>query len=136
MSLGRLPDMDQSGDENVKTRDQSTESDSKRGSAVSPAPRKRTSRAGTRSVNNLTNDQLERKRANDREAQRQIRLRTKETIAGLERRVKELESSDASKTEEIITVRMRLQELERENADYRARYGSAAFVLPTSGDEG
>lgn len=41
---------------------------------------------------NLTPEQLAKKRANDREAQRAIRERTKNTIENLERRIKELES--------------------------------------------
>ena len=47
-------------------------------------------RVGTRSVNTLSTAQLERKRANDREAQRIIRQRTKEHIEDLERQVAEL----------------------------------------------
>lgn len=43
-----------------------------------------------RSVRNLSEDQLKRKRANDREAQRIIRKRTKEQIGKLERQVAEL----------------------------------------------
>ena len=42
-------------------------------SRSSCGPKKRPSRAGTRSVNTLSATQLERKRANDREAQRAIR---------------------------------------------------------------
>jgi hypothetical protein len=41
-------------------------------------------RVGTRSVNTLSEAQLERKRANDREAQRIIRKRTREHIENLE----------------------------------------------------
>ncbi|KAL9618457.1 MAG: hypothetical protein Q9160_006835 [Pyrenula sp. 1 TL-2023] len=52
--------------------------------------RRRGSRAGTRSVSTLSASQLERKRANDREAQRTIRQRTKEHIESLENRVNEL----------------------------------------------
>ena len=47
---------------------------------------------GTRSVSTLTPSQLARKRANDREAQRAIRARTKEHIESLERQVEELRS--------------------------------------------
>ncbi|KAI5300410.1 hypothetical protein KEM55_007462 [Ascosphaera atra] len=46
----------------------------------------------SRGVANLTPHQLARKRANDREAQRAIRKRTKEQIESLERRVEELTS--------------------------------------------
>ncbi|KAI2624864.1 hypothetical protein GGR54DRAFT_637765 [Hypoxylon sp. NC1633] len=49
-------------------------------------------RKGTRSVSTLTPAQLARKRANDREAQRAIRARTKEHIENLEREIDELRS--------------------------------------------
>lgn len=55
-----------------------------------PTPKKRESRAGTRKVTSLSAEQLERKRANDREAQRTIRQRTKEHIENLEHQVAEL----------------------------------------------
>lgn len=47
---------------------------------------------GSRGVANLTPEQLAKKRANDREAQRAIRERTRNTIDTLERRIRELES--------------------------------------------
>ncbi|KAK5131643.1 hypothetical protein LTR08_000770 [Meristemomyces frigidus] len=47
---------------------------------------------GSRGVANLTPEQLAKKRANDREAQRAIRERTRNTIESLEGRIKELES--------------------------------------------
>lgn len=52
--------------------------------------RRRESRAGTRSVSTLSAAQLERKRANDREAQRTIRQRNREHIESLERQVAQL----------------------------------------------
>ncbi|PNS20940.1 hypothetical protein CAC42_2871 [Sphaceloma murrayae] len=59
-----------------------------------PNPRKRRADgtpASARGVANLTPEQLARKRANDREAQRAIRERTRNTIEHLEARIKELE---------------------------------------------
>jgi hypothetical protein len=50
-------------------------------------------RDGKRSVTQLSKAQLARKRANDREAQRNIRQRTKEHIESLEKKVEELEGS-------------------------------------------
>ncbi|KAG5929334.1 hypothetical protein E4U53_002464 [Claviceps sorghi] len=50
-------------------------------------------RKGTRSVSTLTPSQLARKRANDREAQRAIRARTKEHIERLEHELEELRSN-------------------------------------------
>lgn len=52
--------------------------------------KRRESRAGARKVTSLSSEQLERKRANDREAQRTIRQRTKEHIEHLEQQVAEL----------------------------------------------
>ncbi|KAG8627113.1 hypothetical protein KVT40_004596 [Elsinoe batatas] len=60
-----------------------------------PNPRKRRADgtpASARGVANLTPEQLARKRANDREAQRAIRERTRNQIETLEARIKELES--------------------------------------------
>ncbi|KAJ5450387.1 uncharacterized protein N7458_006836 [Penicillium daleae] len=54
-------------------------------------PRRRESRSGTRKVSSLSAEQLERKRANDREAQRSIRQRTKEHIEQLEQQVARLQ---------------------------------------------
>lgn len=54
--------------------------------------RKAVAAPGSRGVANLTPDQLAKKRANDREAQRAIRQRTKDTIDTLANRIKELES--------------------------------------------
>lgn len=65
------------------------------------------SRAGARSVSKLTPEQLARKRANDREAQRAIRQRTKEHIDNLEREIQELKSHTPE-----WAVRQRNQELE------------------------
>ena len=86
---------------------------------------KRASRAGTRSVTTLTAAQLERKRANDREAQRAIRQRTKDHIESLERRIEELTANQAI-TEKLI---QRNKELENENALLRSRLGSTAASL-------
>ncbi|KAF4629959.1 hypothetical protein G7Y89_g8187 [Cudoniella acicularis] len=76
-------------------------------------PRRRASRAGTRSVATLSEAQLARKRANDREAQRSIRQRTKDRIERLELRVRELteEHNDERSFEE---VQRRNEELEEE----------------------
>lgn len=52
-------------------------------------------RKGSRSVSTLTPSQLSRKRANDREAQRAIRARTKEHIESLEREIEDLRSQQS-----------------------------------------
>ncbi|QSZ36672.1 hypothetical protein DSL72_006553 [Monilinia vaccinii-corymbosi] len=75
--------------------------------------KKRVSRAGTRSVSTLSPAQLARKRANDREAQRNIRLRTKEHIERLEARIEEL-TKGRNPDLELEEVRRRNEALERE----------------------
>lgn len=61
--------------------------------SAAPNGRKRKAgQPGSRGVANLTPEQLAKKRANDREAQRAIRERTKNTIEGLEARIRELEN--------------------------------------------
>ncbi|KAL2847967.1 hypothetical protein BJX68DRAFT_106455 [Aspergillus pseudodeflectus] len=63
--------------------------------------KKKETRAGTRRVTSLTPEQLERKRANDREAQRTIRQRTKEHIERLELQVAELRAK-GDKFDEVM----------------------------------
>jgi hypothetical protein len=62
-------------------------------------------------VSSLSAEQLERKRANDREAQRSIRQRTKDHITHLEDRIREL---TANQPADIEKVRRRNEELENE----------------------
>ncbi|KAL2824153.1 hypothetical protein BDW59DRAFT_162718 [Aspergillus cavernicola] len=63
--------------------------------------KKKDTRAGTRRVTHLSAEQLERKRANDREAQRTIRQRTKEHIERLELQVAELRAK-GDKFDEVV----------------------------------
>ncbi|CZR59834.1 uncharacterized protein PAC_09728 [Phialocephala subalpina] len=81
-------------------------------SSSKPGAKRRASRAGTRSVASLTPEQLARKRANDREAQRSIRQRTKNHIEDLEQRIREL--SGEEETQSIEDVKRRNAELEEE----------------------
>lgn len=71
------------------------------------------SRAGTRSVSTLSPAQLQRKRANDREAQRAIRQRNKEHIDSLERRIEELSSANVDAAT-LVQLRQRVRDLEEE----------------------
>ncbi|KAI9724665.1 MAG: hypothetical protein M1828_003534 [Chrysothrix sp. TS-e1954] len=104
-------------------------SDSKQssGAVASSGVKKRPSRAGTRSV-------LERKRANDREAQRAIRQRTKEHIDKLERRIAELSSGDGS-NDQLLEALKRIKELEEENSGLRASLEQAHFALAPNWEE-
>jgi len=91
-------------------------------SSSAAGAKKRPSRAGTRSVTTLSAAQLERKRANDREAQRAIRQRTKEHIEKLERRIAELTSGeDENEREQLIAALKRNKELEDENTFLRSK---------------
>ncbi|KAL9048708.1 MAG: hypothetical protein Q9162_007591 [Coniocarpon cinnabarinum] len=116
---------------------QSTAASAGVGSSATPnnqqggGPRKRASRAGTRSVSTLSAAQLERKRANDREAQRAIRARTKEHIEKLERRIHELTSSD-ERNEQLLAALKRNKELEEENQMLRASLEQAHYTLGVS----
>lgn len=62
------------------------------GSNSQPPAKKRRTGTSSRGVANLTPEQLARKRANDREAQRAIRERTKNQIDALNRRIQDLEN--------------------------------------------
>ena len=78
-----------------------------------PGAKRRASRAGTRSVATLTSEQLARKRANDREAQRNIRQRTRDHIESLEQRIRDL-SGDQQDDRNLEEIRRRNEELEEE----------------------
>ncbi|TVY75865.1 hypothetical protein LSUE1_G006077 [Lachnellula suecica] len=94
--------------------------------AIEEEPRKKGSRGGKRSVTHLSKAQLARKRANDREAQRNIRQRTKEHIENLEKKVKELE--DHNRSSSMDRVVKRNKELEAEVANLRAQIASHAHA--------
>lgn len=95
-------------------------------------PKKRESRAGTRKVTSLSAEQLERKRANDREAQRTIRQRTKEHIEDLEHQVRELRT----KGEQFDDVVRRNATLETEIRSLRHQLAMATSGpgYPTMGE--
>lgn len=76
---------------------------------------------------NLTPEQLAKKRANDREAQRNIRERTKNTIESLESRIRELESQQPyQELQKALADRDRaLQECE----ELRTRLSAVAGIV-------
>lgn len=82
-------------------------------------------RVGTRSVSTLTPSQLARKRANDREAQRAIRARTKEHIERLERELAELKGVQ-SRDKKVQELLRRNKYLEEEIARLREHLGYTA----------
>lgn len=64
---------------------------------------------GARTVQNLTKEQLERKRGNDREAQRAIRRRTKDLIKSLQNQVDDMkQSGNPQRVAHLVEERDRL----------------------------
>ncbi|KFZ05649.1 hypothetical protein V501_08158 [Pseudogymnoascus sp. VKM F-4519 (FW-2642)] len=109
----------ESEDEHWQARDQPRGSRSRQPSNAHTQVRHRASRAGTRSVNRLSAAQLSRKRANDREAQRAIRQRTKDQIETLQEQVKQL--TDPEKERRTWNVHLRNRQLEDEVATLHER---------------
>lgn len=88
--------------------------------------KRRTSTSG-RGVANLTPEQLNKKRANDREAQRAIRERTKGQIESLEKRIKELTSQQPYQK---LQHAVRQKELvEAENEEIKKRLNSVLGII-------
>ncbi|KAI1102081.1 hypothetical protein F4804DRAFT_353987 [Jackrogersella minutella] len=88
----------------------------------SPESTKSGKRKGTRSVSSLTPAQLARKRANDREAQRAIRARTKEHIENLEREIEDLRSQQ-NRDHTIQSLLQKNEALEEEVRQLRGNMG-------------
>ncbi|KAF2762662.1 hypothetical protein EJ05DRAFT_432586 [Pseudovirgaria hyperparasitica] len=100
--------------------------------------RKRASAATTssssRGVANLTPEQLQRKRANDREAQRAIRERTKQQIDRLNERIRELESQQPYNDLQVV-VRQK-EAIHAENDEIKRRLASViAIIQPLLGNQ-
>ncbi|KAK5000875.1 hypothetical protein LTR66_000364 [Elasticomyces elasticus] len=104
-----------------------TSSGSESRQTPSGSAKKRASRAGTRSVTTLSVAQLERKRANDREAQRAIRQRTKDHIDSLEKQIADQQGT----SERLLAVQERNRQLEEENAYLRSRVREASLPVGT-----
>ncbi|MCJ1447314.1 MAG: hypothetical protein MMC23_007825 [Stictis urceolatum] len=83
--------------------------------------------AGSRGVANLTPEQLAKKRANDREAQRAIRERTKNTIETLEKRIQELTSQQPY--QELQQAIQQKELVEAENADIKRRLATVLSLI-------
>ncbi|KAK0312395.1 hypothetical protein LTR82_013865 [Friedmanniomyces endolithicus] len=92
--------------------------------------RKASGAPGSRGVANLTPDQLTKKRANDREAQRAIRERTRNNIAHLETRIRELESQQPF--QELQRVLQQRDDAVRECEELRNRLATVASVVGTA----
>ena len=101
-----------------------------------PNPRKRKGPStSSRGVASLTPDQLEKKRANDREAQRAIRERTKRTIESLEAKIRGLEAQQPY--QELQTVLRQKNAIQQENEMIRSRLASImSLIQPILGAQG
>ena len=102
--------------------------------AQSSSKKRRTSTTG-RGVANLTPEQLNKKRANDREAQRAIRERTKGQIESLEKKIHELTSQQPFKE---LQHALRQKELvESENEEIKKRLHAVLGIIePITGGDG
>ena len=72
-------------------------------------------------MTSLSTAQLERKRANDREAQRAIRQRTKDHIDTLEKHISDLRVAQDSNEKVVTAAQQRIRELEEENVYLRSK---------------
>jgi hypothetical protein len=91
-----------------------------------PSKKRRTG-PNSRGVANLTPEQLARKRANDREAQRAIRERTKNQIDRLNQRIRDLESQQPY--HDLQLVLREKEGVQAENADIRKRLESVMSII-------
>lgn len=96
------------------------------GSIINPKKR-RASTSGSRGVANLTPEQLAKKRANDREAQRAIRERTKGQIETLEKRIQELTSQQPY--QELQNAIRQKEIVEAENEEIKKKLNSVLNIL-------
>lgn len=97
--------------------------------------KRRTTGSSSRGVANLTPDQLAKKRANDREAQRAIRERTKNQIENLEQKIRELTSQQPY--QELQHVIRQKEQVEAENVEIKKRLSSVVLLIqPMLGQHG
>ncbi|KAL2066186.1 hypothetical protein VTL71DRAFT_2257 [Oculimacula yallundae] len=89
--------------------------------------KRRTTGTSSRGVANLTPDQLAKKRANDREAQRAIRERTKNQIENLEQKIRELTSQQPY--QELQHVIRQKEQAEAENLEMKKRLNSVMVLI-------
>ncbi|KAL8894756.1 MAG: hypothetical protein Q9192_004076 [Flavoplaca navasiana] len=99
------------------------------GSATSdgPSKKRRTSTTTPRGVANLTPDQLAKKRANDREAQRAIRERTKTQIESLEQKIRDLTNQQPH--QELQSILRQKHAVEAENQNIKKKLNAALSLL-------
>lgn len=115
------------GEATPQKRDFSEEAISPGDPGTDPSKKRRATGSSSRGVANLTPDQLAKKRANDREAQRAIRERTKNQIENLEHRIRELTSQQPY--QELQHVLRQKEAVEAENADIKKRLTSVVALI-------
>ena len=99
------------------------------------ASRKRKATYSGRGVASLTAEQLAKKRANDREAQRAIRERTKARVEELEGRIRDLTSQQPY--QELQSVLRQKDAIQAENDEIRQRLASVLSIIqPIVGAQG
>lgn len=97
--------------------------------------KRKTGTTSSRGVANLTPEQLAKKRANDREAQRAIRERTKNQIENLEKQIHDLRSQQPY--QELQHVLRQKEMVEAENADIKKRLATVlSLIQPIIGQHG
>lgn len=96
-------------------------------SSSQPSKKRKSASISSRGVASLTPEQLAKKRANDREAQRAIRERTKAQIEGLERRIAELTSQQPY--QELQAVLRQKDAIQAENDEIRRRLASIQSII-------
>ncbi|KAL8935356.1 MAG: hypothetical protein Q9216_005471 [Gyalolechia sp. 2 TL-2023] len=97
------------------------------GDGSAPKKRRTSTSTSSRGVANLTPEQLAKKRANDREAQRAIRERTKTQIETLEKQVRDLKNQQPQ--QELQTVLQQKQLAEAENVQIKKKLSAALSLL-------
>lgn len=103
--------------------------------AVTNGRKRKADGTSSRGVANLTPEQLAKKRANDREAQRAIRERTRNQIETLERRIKELESQQPF--QELQNALRQREQVQAENDDLKRRMQTIFSLLqPVAASQG
>jgi hypothetical protein len=93
----------------------------------SQSNKKRRTGPNARGVANLTPEQLARKRANDREAQRAIRERTKNQIDKLNQRIRDLENQQPY--HDLQVVLREKEAVQAENADIKKRLEGVVSII-------
>ena len=101
--------------------------DSAHGHGSRSKKRRTSTTTSSRGVANLTPEQLAKKRANDREAQRAIRERTKSQIETLEKRISDLTNQQPQ--QELQTVLKQKQLVETENVYIKKKLSAALSLL-------